>query len=65
MIFDVCLKLEGWLREAGFVDVEVKKKDVPIGGRGELGEKNLKRWVEGLDDISLRPFRKVLEVCCF
>ena len=63
MTFDVRSKLEGWLEAAGFVDVEVKKIIVPVGGRSRLGKMSLKRLDRGLFDFSGRLLWDVLGVC--
>lgn len=63
MRFDVCSKLEGWLEVAGFVEVEVKKITVPVGGKSKLGKMNLVRLDRGLFDFSGRLLSEVLEVC--
>lgn len=37
--FDCALRIPGWLREAGFIDIEVKERRGPLGKKlGELGE---------------------------
>lgn len=63
MSFDVSSKLEGWLRAAGFVCVEVKKVTVPVGGNTELGRWNQARLYQGVFDFSARRLAKVLGVC--
>ncbi|KIM93173.1 hypothetical protein OIDMADRAFT_61815 [Oidiodendron maius Zn] len=60
MTFDVRSKLEWWLEAAGFVEVEVKKITVPVGGRSKLGKMSLKRLDRGLFDFSGRLLSEVL-----
>lgn len=37
--FDCALRIPGWLRDAGFIDIEVKERRGPLGKKlGELGE---------------------------
>jgi hypothetical protein len=62
MIFGVSSKLEGWLEEAGFVDVEVKKISVPVGGESPLGTLNRNRLRDGVFDFSARLLSKILRV---
>jgi hypothetical protein len=62
MIFGVSSKLEGWLEEAGFVDIEVKKISVPVGGETQLGILNQIRLRQGVFDFSARLLSKILGV---
>lgn len=61
-IFGASSKLEGWLKEAGFVDIEVKKISVPVGGGTQLGTLNRIRLREGVFDFSARLLSKILRV---
>jgi hypothetical protein len=62
MIFGASSKLEGWLKEAGFVDIQVKKISVPVGGETELGTLNRIRLRDGVFDFSARLLSKTLGV---
>jgi hypothetical protein len=63
MSFDVSTKLEGWVRAAGFVCVEVKKITVPVGGKTPLGKKiGLRMFWEALN-FSETHLAEVLGVC--
>jgi hypothetical protein len=63
MSFDIGPKLEGWLKEARFVNIGVKKITVPIGGKTSLGKWNLVRLEIGVFDFSARLLWKVFGVC--
>jgi hypothetical protein len=63
MSFDVSSKLEGWMKEAGFVSVEQRRVTIPVGGQTELGRLNQERLHAGVFDFSARRLAKVLGVC--
>lgn len=58
--------LEKWVKEAGFVDVVVRKFKLPMGTWPkdpyfkDLGLTNLIQYLDGLDGFSLRAFCDVL-----
>lgn len=63
MSFDVSSRLEGWLKEAGFVGVEQRIKTISVGGKTALGMCNQERLHAGVFDFSARRLAKVLGVC--
>ena len=63
MSFDVSSRLEGWLKEAGFVSVEQRIKTIPVGGTTTLGIFNQEKLHAGVFDFSARRLAKVLGVC--
>jgi hypothetical protein len=62
MSFDIASSLEGWLTEAGFVNVNIEGKRVPVGGKTDLGKYNLVRLHGGVFDFSGRILSNVLKV---
>lgn len=54
MSFDITPNLEGWLIEAGFINVKMEEIKVPVGGKTLLGQYNLERLHRGVFDFSAR-----------
>lgn len=65
MSFDISSKLEGWLKDAGFVNVERRVVTIPVGGTTALGRLNQVRLHTGVFDFSARRLANVLGVCCY
>jgi hypothetical protein len=63
---NIAPKVEGWLKDAGFVNIKVDRMKVPIGPwpkdkkQKEVGAWNLLRWLTGLDGYYLRFLTSVL-----
>jgi hypothetical protein len=57
-----CQKLEGWMRDAGFINIKYELFPMPLGPwpkdkvMKEIGTYNLTQFLEGLDGISMRVF---------
>lgn len=62
MSFDVAPNLESWLIEAGFVNVNMEKIRVPVGGQTRCGKFNQTRLYSGVVDFSGRLLSKALKV---
>jgi hypothetical protein len=60
-------KLEGWVKEAGFVNVVHKRYKIPIGPWArdpllkEIGTYNYKQVDGGVEGLSMRLFTRVLK----
>lgn len=62
MRFDICDKLEGWVKEGGLVNVVKKTYEIPVGhwpgddsSQKEIGDWNWQRIYDGLSSYCLRP----------
>ncbi|PQE24910.1 hypothetical protein CJF32_00007262 [Rutstroemia sp. NJR-2017a WRK4] len=59
-------KIEGWLKEAGYVNIKVEIKKIPIGPWmedkewQEIGKWNLVKLQKGISDYIMRPYTMLL-----